>query len=241
MLVPALHSATAAVPSFATAVVPSFANACAQLAPPMSVLLLSAPLLTIGSVERSQSVGSLPLLPYSSMAANCALWTAYGFLKKEAAILGPNLVGVVLALYYMKSFIKFSPPKASTLPGSVKQHVGGVGITLGAALLAGLTKFRPEFIGFTAVLFCIAMFASPLASLKEVIATKSAKPIPLPFTIASIANCFLWTITGVVKLKDSNVIIPNALGLLCGITQVALKVIYSERRREKPTYSMATP
>ena len=47
---------------------------CSQIAPVTSVLCSLAPLPTILDVSRSKSVGSLPLLPYSSMAANGFIW-----------------------------------------------------------------------------------------------------------------------------------------------------------------------
>jgi solute carrier family 50 (sugar transporter) len=202
-------------------------------------VLLAAPLPTIQSLKKDESVGSMPLLPYSSMAANCALWFSYGFLKKEMAIMGPNAFGLVLALYYMKSFVKFSPPQAPTLPGSVRQHKVCVAAILASALWAAWAKVRPDMVGYAAVGFCIAMFGSPLASLKTVIKTKSAKSIPLPFTVASVANCFLWSVAGSFKLKDPNIIFPNSLGLMFGIVQVVLKLVYSDRRSR--SMQLATP
>ena len=53
---------------------------CNQLAPATSVLCSLAPLPTIIQASRSKSVGSLPLLPYSSMAANGFIWALYGYL-----------------------------------------------------------------------------------------------------------------------------------------------------------------
>ena len=232
---------TAAFATTASAppMLPSFVDICTQAAPLVSIVLLAAPLPTIQNARKEESVGSLPLLPYSSMAANCGLWLSYGFLKQEPALMGPNFVGLLLALYYMNSYAKFSAPKAPTIPGSLRQHKVAVAGVLAVALWAGIAKVRPDMIGYAAVAFCIAMFGSPLASLKTVLATKSAKSIPLPFTIASVANCFLWTVTGAFKLKDPNIILPNALGLTFGVAQVVLKLIYGERRSR--SHGMATP
>jgi len=225
-----------------TSLVPSLINVCSQLAPPLSVAVCAAPLPTIRSIQRNEDVGSLPLLPYSCMAANCCLWTTYGFMKREASIWAPNLVGTILALYYTFSFIQFAPKKSPTLPGSVRQHVGSVAGVFLAVTAAVLTSVNPASIGQAAVLFCIALFASPLASIKTVISTKSARSIPLPFTIAATANCLTWTVTGVLKLKDWNVIVPNALGLAFGLAQVMLKLMYGNRDPEQqPGYVLATP
>jgi hypothetical protein len=45
-------------------------QACSNTAPLASVVLLSAPMLTIKDIVANKSVGNLPLLPYSSMIAN---------------------------------------------------------------------------------------------------------------------------------------------------------------------------
>lgn len=246
MLVPATTAATAFVSTTAAAsstLIPSLVNLCSQLAPTTSVLLCAAPLPTIAEIKSSQTVGQLPLLPYSCMAANNVLWTVYGALQQQATIWIPNAAGILLALYFLKSFIKFAPRKAPTLPGSVKQHVGAVlGVTAGAVTAAVSPFIKTEYIGTAAVLFCIALFASPLASIKTVIQNKSARSIPLPFTVMAIANTLFWSVTGIVKLKDFNVIVPNVLGLFFGLIQVSLKLIYGDGPAEESKgYALASP
>ena len=90
-------------------------------------------------------------------------------------------------------------------------------------------------IGNVAVIMCVLMFGSPLSALKTVLETKSAKSIPLPFTIATIVNCFLWSVMGLLDVHDFNVYFPNLLGLVCGLAQLALKLIYQDGKDGKPT------
>lgn len=87
-------------------------------------------------------------------------------------------------------------------------------------------SFAAGLIGNSAVLFCMLMFASPLAALKEVLRTRSAKSIPLPFTLATILNCFLWSVAGLGEFKDFNIYFPNLLGLAFGLVQVGLKILF---------------
>ena len=184
---------------------------------------------TIRQVEKDKTVGGLPLLPYSSMIANCFLWLVYGVLREEPKVWGTNLIGFLFGLFYFMRFIKFSPSKSPTLPGSVRQHVNVVlslfAITLAFVYLSPV-KDPAGLVGNAAVLFCVAMFGSPLAALKHVLETKSAKSIPLPFTVATVANCFLWSVTGLFDMKDANIYVPNLIGLAFGMAQVALKFIF---------------
>jgi len=93
-----------------------------------------------------------------------------------------------------------------------------------AKLLPSETAIR--LIGLMGVFFCIILFGSPLSSLKEIVTTKSAKSIPLPFTLACVLNCLLWTIFGTLEAKDFNIYFPNLLGLLLGFVQLTLLAKY---------------
>lgn len=172
------------------------------------------------------------------MFSNSFLCLVYGVLKNEIKIWGTNLLGLVLACYYFLNYIQYSPPKSPTLPGSVRQHIN-VAVcvtvaTLGFATLAPVSDPAP-LIGRTSVLFCVSMFGSPLTSLKTVLQTKSAKSIPLPFTVATVVNCFLWSVFGILEMDDFNIYFPNLLGLAFGIAQVSLKLWFGDGQGVKAT------
>ena len=182
-------------------------------------------------MTKEKNVGSMPLLPYSSMIANCFLWMLYGLLKQEPKLWLSNGIGVALGILYFLRFTQYAPRKSPAFPGSVGQHIAAIASVLAASV--GVTALFPvneaaSIIGNLAVFFCVAMFGSPLASLKTVVQTKSAKSIPLPFTIGTVVNCVLWSVAGVFKMNDSKIYFPNFLGLSFGMVQVALKLIYGD-------------
>mmetsp|Transcript_24467 Transcript_24467/g.37695 ORF Transcript_24467/g.37695 Transcript_24467/m.37695 type:complete len:336 (+) Transcript_24467:14-1021(+) len=206
---------------------PWWVSLAGQLAPWAAFIVFLAPIPTLRQVARDKNIGSLPLLPYSSMIANGFVWLVYGVLKHEAKIYVVNGVGCVLgcAYYYGYTHSNCPPKTAST-------HFRGImSVILGTVSLACTlpTDTAASLIGTSGVVFCIALFASPLSALKTVIETKSAKSIPLPFTIACIINCGSWSILGLMDMKDVNIYLPNLLGLACGLVQVALKLMYSGR------------
>jgi solute carrier family 50 protein (sugar transporter) len=206
-----------------------FVTFCGQAAPIASVVLFMAPLPTIHQIRKDREVGDLPLLPYSTMTTSAFLWSTYGILKKEPSMYVANLFGLVLSLYYFSQFVRFAPMRSPTLPGSKKQHIAvSASIATAASLLylSGLPT-SVNIIGLSAVTICLAMFGSPLAALQTVIRTKSAKSIPLPFTLASLINCFCWTVFGVFAMKDPNVYVTNIIGLAFAVVQVFLKLRYS--------------
>lgn len=63
-----------------------FVTLCGQLAPITAFVVFLSPLPTVNEMRKNQSVGILPLLPYSTMVVNCFLWTLYG--KEEASHIG---------------------------------------------------------------------------------------------------------------------------------------------------------
>ena len=210
--------------------VPTWVQFCGHLAPIFSILVFCAPIPTIRQVSRDKNVGALPLLPYSSMLSSAFLWVMYGILKSEPKIWSANGVGLVLSIWYMYVFTRYCAKQSPTLPGSVLQHFQGCAFIICLTVFIAVTfstAQAAQVIGNAGVVLCIAMFASPLAALKTVCETKSAKSIPLPFTVAAVINCFLWSVVGILEMHDFNIYFPNLLGLFFGLVQVALKLVYS--------------
>lgn len=212
--------------------VPLWIDVCGKLAPIASVLVCAAPLPTILQIARDRTVASLPLLPYSSLIVSCVLWTTYGLLIGEIKLYLSNIIGLILALFYFVTFTRHAPNQSPTLPGSVQQHLRIVSsIALGTTLL-GLSNLRSKvyLVGKIAMIFSIALFASPLASIQTVLATKSARSLPLPFSLASLISCFVWSVVGVLEMKNFDVSLPSLLGFTSSLLQVVLKMVYGNAK-----------
>jgi len=208
---------------------PGWVTSCGKAAPIISAGLFLAPYPTIKNIIADRSVGSFPLLPYSSMCVNAFMWMTYGILKKDSNIFTPNSFGLICGLNYFYQFRKNCSPKASNLPGTVSQHVNWSTILISFTLLVASimeTNVASSIIGKMAVFICIVLFASPLAALKTVIKTKDASSIPLPFTLTCMLNCFLWSVYGVLEKNDFNIYFPNIMGLASSIAQFILIMIF---------------
>jgi hypothetical protein len=142
---------------------------------------------TIQQITQNTLARDLPLLPYSSIIANCFLWLTYGMLENEIKVWGINLIKLFfVAVFYFLKFVRYAPAKSATLPGSIRQHLN-VCLTVMAGTF-GLVYLLPpndpaSVIGKVALLFCVAMFGSSLAVVKTALQTKSANSIPSPFTL----------------------------------------------------------
>ncbi|MCO5580055.1 hypothetical protein L7F22_033921 [Adiantum nelumboides] len=74
------------------------------------------------------------------------------------------------------------------------------------------------------------MYAAPLAAMKNVIQTKSVESMPFLLSLCTLLNSCLWEVYGILK-KDPFIIVPNALGVIFGIMQLALYAYYRDYQR----------
>jgi len=163
-----------------------------------------------------------------------------GIINSQPKLWTANGVGFILCLYYFVSFAHYSPEGATGLPGSVQQHVQGMMALATAALYyANVKKTKP--IGNIGVITNLAMYASPLAAVKTVLASKTSDAIPLPLTVASLLSCILWTLTGYLDMKDAYVFAPCAAGIILGLMQVSLKLVYKESVKEDQRKTNLSP
>jgi len=214
---------------------PAFVAACGQAAPIVSSGVFLSPVPTVQNIMADQDVGKLPLLPYSSMVVSAFLWTSYGLLKKDSKVWAPNAFGLFCGINYFYQFQKNCSVKAKDLPGTVSQHIQGTTAFIALACLLAATlsvEVASNLIGKLGVFVCVVLFASPLVALKTVIQTKSAKSIPLPFTLTCILNCFLWTVYGI-DVRDFNIFFPNFLGLLASLAQFGVILFYGKGKPQQ--------
>ncbi len=202
---------------------PQWVSLSSKFAPYASTVVFMAPIPTI----LSRKLGGLPLLPYSSMVANCFVWVVYGLLIKERKVWTTNAFGGSLGLVYCNEYRKYYPKASSDV--IISRHlyaVVGVAVLTTFLALALPERFAKTAVGTEGVVLCLLLFASPLATLKQVLEQKSAKSIPLPFTLACLVNCSLWTIVGWFELQDFMIYTPNFFGLLFALAQTCLKLLY---------------
>jgi solute carrier family 50 protein (sugar transporter) len=209
---------------------------CGNLAPVASILGCCSPYPTVRRIQREGRVGNLPLLPYTIMIINSLLYLAYGLLLREIRIWSGNAVGLLLGMYYFRSYRPFVPTervlgvgKSSPLPGTLQQHVQAIGVAVGfisMSILLASRESAAQFIGTVAMVVCVSLYASPLSVIRVVLETKNSRCIPLPFTVAMTINCFLWTVFGLWQANDANIYIPSGLGLIFSLAQVGLKLYF---------------
>ncbi|CAN0839565.1 Bidirectional sugar transporter SWEET5 [Linum grandiflorum] len=196
----------------------------------ISFFLFLSPLPTFVKIFKQKAVEEFKPDPYVMTLLNCAMWSLYGmpFVKPDSILVVTiNGFGFFVELIYVSVFLVFSPwaKKRKLIMVLIFETVFFVAVLL-ITMLAFITPSkRATFVGTLCIVFNILMYASPLTVMKLVIKTKSVKYMPFYLSLAGFCNGIVWTIYSLLKF-DINILIPNGLGSLSAMVQLALYGIY---------------
>jgi len=194
---------------------------CGYLAVFSAMLVTMAPIPIMIRIRRENSVGALPLLPFSSMTVNCFAWFTYGFLIAEPTIWMPNLITLPLTLSYVMQYVQHSRQRKLYLFFHLLLILISIVCTTMLTLQVPL-KVSTQIIGTESMILAILRDCSSLVNVPEIIRKKCASPIPVAVTLASALNSVLWLIYGKVNIDDFKVYAPNLLRLVSNMFQLYL-------------------
>ncbi|CAN6689582.1 unnamed protein product [Malus baccata var. baccata] len=176
-------------------------------------------------------------LPYIYALLNCLICSWYGMLVVKTGIIlvaTVNSVGAVFQLVYLSMFITYAERaiKVKLVPIlelSMELIVAVVVVfTFVVFVSLGLLDYdeRQTFVGYLSVASLISMFASPLFIIKLVIKTRSVEFMPFNLSLATFLMSLSFSAYGVFK-NDHFLYIPNGIGTILGLVQLAMYSYYS--------------
>ncbi len=179
---------------------------------------------------KEHGTGTLSYVPYGMLLLNAGGWVVYGIMAGLSSVVVSNVVGLSIAALLCFAFVSYSREpvqSAQVLYGNVVGYI----LVLAAAAYFGLVS--ASVVGTLCSGVAILMFASPLATLRLVLATKSAASLPAPMVILGLCCTVLWTAYG---LRQDNVFmyVPNGIAMVLGIVQVALLIVYADKKALLP-------
>jgi solute carrier family 50 protein (sugar transporter) len=80
-------------------------------------------------------------------------------------------------------------------------------------------------IGILGNIVVFGLFASPLSTFPKIVKRKDSSSINRPFAICQVLNCIVWVSYGLAT-NDIYLATPNFVGLLLGLAQVSLILLY---------------
>ncbi|XP_051136502.1 bidirectional sugar transporter SWEET5-like [Andrographis paniculata] len=196
----------------------------------ISFCLFLSPMPTFYSIWKDKSVKGFKPDPYVATVFNCAMWMIYGmpFVHPDSLlVITINGIGLVIETFYITVFVIYSDwhKRRKIFLILAAEAVIYAIVWVIVLLCFHTTTTRSMFIGIFCIILNIAMYASPLTVMKRVIRTKSVKYMPFFLSLANLANGVVWSLYALIKF-DPFILIPNGLGTLSGVVQVALYAIY---------------
>ncbi|KAF9622366.1 hypothetical protein IFM89_031169 [Coptis chinensis] len=212
-----------------------------------------APLPTFYRVYKKKSTEGFQSVPYVVALFSSMLWIYYAFLKSEAYLLITiNSVGCVIETIYLALYMIYAPRKAKEQFVNMicNSSFGLVYIilqlltaklllllNLGLFCLIFLLTFllakgpnRVQILGWLCVAFSTSVFAAPLSIMRLVIRTRSVEFMPFSLSFFLTLSAIVWFSYGLL-LKDVYIVLPNILGFILGVLQMALYMIYKNTKK----------
>ncbi|EMS46194.1 Bidirectional sugar transporter SWEET15 [Triticum urartu] len=199
----------------------------------ISLMVFLSPLPTFYRVYRKKSTEGFQSTPYLVTLFSCLLWMYYAFLKSGSELLLTiNAVGCVIESLYIAMYLVYAPKSARLLTAKlfIGLDVGLFGLIALVTMLASHGPLRVQVVGWICVAVALGVFAAPLSIIRLVIRTKSVEFMPFSLSFFLVLSAVIWFAYGALK-KDIFVAMPNVLGFLFGVAQMALYMAY---RNKKP-------
>ncbi|XP_076908184.1 bidirectional sugar transporter SWEET15-like isoform X2 [Bidens hawaiensis] len=200
----------------------------------VSIGVYFAPIPTFIAIRNNKSTMGFQSLPYVVALFSASLWFYYSLIKGGGDtffLKTINAFGSVTELVYIIIFINYATPNA-------KKHAFiTLSATIALCLAISLGSFfflhdstRATVVGWICVGISVCVFAAPLTVVYRVVKTKSVEFMPFPLSCLLTLCAMTWFAYGVFT-KDKCVTVPNVVGFVLGLIQIALYQYYKQKSK----------
>ena len=205
----------------------------------VSIISALSPVPTMRTILTEKSIGEFSIIPYIVTFCQCILWISYAVLTPGKDQLIPvNILVLFFQFIYLLIFIRFSSAdvggdrRREILKAIFIPFLGTASIVIIACIVS--QSSATKFLGVSCVVANMAAYGAPLTVVRTVIETRSVRYMPFLLSfVGTIAAC-IWTSWAFV-VNDSFVLVPNLVGAILGIIQLAVyfkyKAIEDRERR----------
>ncbi|KAM5586396.1 bidirectional sugar transporter SWEET2 [Rosa sericea] len=197
--------------------------------------LFVSPMPTFKRIIRNGSTEEFSGLPYIYALLNCMISMWYGtplISTDNILILTVNSAGAVFQFVYIAVFIIYAEkPKKVRMLGLLVAVFGLFTIIVVASLQISDFFLRRTIVGLLSCFSLISMFASPLFIINLVIRTKSVEYMPFYLSLSTFLMSTSFLLYGIFNY-DPYVYVPNGIGTILGIVQLALYFHYHRSSKE---------
>lgn len=197
--------------------------------------LFVSPMPTFRRIIRSKTTEQFSGLPYIYALLNCLICLWYGTPLVSPDIIlvfTVNSIGAVFQSVYILIFTFYADKdKKMRMMWLLLGVLGAFGVIVFVSLRISDPYARQMFVGFLSCASLVSMFASPLFIINLVIRTKSVEYMPFYLSLATFVMSLSFLTYGLFKY-DPFISVPNGIGSILGMVQLALYTHYSNLSRE---------
>ncbi|KAK9268646.1 hypothetical protein L1049_000403 [Liquidambar formosana] len=197
--------------------------------------LFVSPIPTFRRIVRNRSTENFSGLPYIYALLNCLICLWYGtplISSNNISVTSVNSVGAVFQLIYIIVFITHAEKEQKVkMLGLLLAVLGIFAIIVVGSLQVTDRSMRRMFVGLLSAASLISMSASPLFIINLVIRTKSVEFMPLYLSLSTFLMSASFFTYGIFN-SDPYIYVPNGIGTILGIVQLALYSYYKSKSRE---------
>eukprot|EP00199_Chlamydomonas_sp_CCMP681_P005787 CAMPEP_0119102402 /NCGR_PEP_ID=MMETSP1180-20130426/1162_1 /TAXON_ID=3052 ORGANISM="Chlamydomonas cf sp, Strain CCMP681" /NCGR_SAMPLE_ID=MMETSP1180 /ASSEMBLY_ACC=CAM_ASM_000741 /LENGTH=262 /DNA_ID=CAMNT_0007086689 /DNA_START=327 /DNA_END=1115 /DNA_ORIENTATION=- len=189
--------------------------------------MLLSPMPAVLALRKRKALGDLNPLPLVFTIFNCTGWIAYGCIIQNPWIPTGNVIGLLGGLFFTLEAMMVADRRT-------QDRILGI-LLVGTVYFASMccytayelsSEAAQKVWSYQCMTVLLAYYIIPLSTMYKVIKTKNAVSFYLPLSIATVANGSMWALYGRFGVNDITQWLPNSIGAMLGVLQVALCLIY---------------
>ncbi|XP_058095190.1 bidirectional sugar transporter SWEET2a [Magnolia sinica] len=218
-------------------------NAAGVVGNLFAFVLFVSPIPTFRRIIRNKSTEQFSGLPYIYALLNCLICSWYGlpFVSPGVILVATvNSAGAVFQFIYILIFIVYAEnAKKVKMTGLLVAVFAVYAIIVFGSMRLLHPPMRQLVVGYLSVASLISMFASPLFIINLVVRTKSVEFMPFYLSLSTFLMSLSFFAYGMLK-HDGFIYVPNGIGTVLGVVQLALYAHYSRESREDSRQPLMT-
>ncbi|ETK93966.1 hypothetical protein F442_03013 [Phytophthora nicotianae P10297] len=187
--------------------------------------------------RKNRNTGDMSVMPCVLLYTNCYALLYYAYaIDDMLPLFATSVLGVVVGGILAYYFYQWTDYKRATMKIFIGSFVVCIIVTIyGSLALAGKTGQTRDAVGttmgFITVTTTIVMYASPMATIVNVIRTKTASSMPFTMGVVVVFNSFCWGFYAAL-VGNAFILAPNIAGFTLGVIQLSLTFIYPRAAKE---------
>ena len=164
-------------------------------------------------------------IPLIIMFLNGVSWWLYGLLTKNAFVLIPNGVGIIIGCLYLAVCFKLAPQKQLII-----LLMAGMSFLFVMSSIAFCFDSK-DTMGIACQVMLLGLYTSPLSLVYRILKTKSNQGLNISLSFMQLINGMLWTAYGFM-IMDPYQFVPNGIGIGMATLQIMLYFQYNNGKNE---------